>query len=88
MRLTTGFYTIAGATKDFGARKGIILAVEQPLKRKFNFAADWYSGKNNLGYAAGLSYSITKRQFFMAGYNFGNSGRGNNAFSAFYGFTY
>jgi len=88
-RVTGGFYTIAGANRDFGTKNGALVGVEQPIKGKLAFTADWYSGKNRLGYsAAGFSYSFTKRQFFQVGYNFGNSGRANNAFSAFYGFTY
>lgn len=88
-RFTGGFYNLVGVSKGFGTRKGATLAVEQPLIRKLNFTADWFSGKNRFGYsAAGFSYAIGKRQFFQIGYNFGNSGRGNNALSAFYGITY
>lgn len=88
-RLTGGIYTVVGASSDFGTKTGAIVAVEQPIKGKLSFAADWYSGKNRFGYsAAGLSYPLTTRQFLMVGYNFGNTGRGNNAFSAFYGYTF
>ena len=88
-RITGGYYTVFGAERDFGTKNGAIVGIEQPLFRKLTFTADWYSGKNRFGYSsAGLSYSFAKRQFFQVGYNFGNSGRGNNAFSAFYGFTY
>lgn len=88
-RLTGGFYTVFGADKNFGTKNGAMVGIEQPLIRKLTFTADWYSGKNRFGYSsAGLSYSFAKRQFFQVGYNFGNSGRGNNALSAFYGFTY
>jgi len=88
-RLTGGVYTIAGADRNFGTKTGAMVGVEQPVFRKLTFTADWYSGKNRFGYSsAGLSYSFAKRQFFQIGYNFGNSGRGNNALSAFYGFTY
>ena len=88
-RITGGIYQFVGAERDFGTKTGSLIGIEQPIKGKLNFAADWYSGKNRLGYsAAGFSYSFTKRQFLMVGYNFGNSGRGNNAFSAFYGITY
>lgn len=88
-RVTAGFYKIIGGEKDFGAKNGAIIGIEQPIKGKLNFVADWYSGKNRFGYsAAGFSYVLTKRQFVMVGYNFGNTERGNNALSAFYGFTY
>lgn len=89
MRLTGGAYQMVGITKDFGSKRGAIIGFEQPLKWKFTFLADWYSGKNRFGYStAGLNYAITKKQFVLVGYNWGNSGRGNNAFSAFYGLTY
>jgi hypothetical protein len=88
-RLTGGFYTIVGAESDFGTKNGALIGIEQPIKGKLSFTADWSSGKNRFGYAtAGLIYSFTKRQFLQVGYNWGNSGRGNNALSAFYGFTY
>ncbi len=88
-RVTGGFYTVFGADRNFGTKNGAMVGIEQPLIRKLTFTADWYSGKNRFGYSsAGLSYSFAKRQFFQVGYNFGNSGRGNNALSAFYGFTY
>jgi hypothetical protein len=88
-RLTGGFYTVFGAERDFGAKNGALIGVEQPIKGKLSFTADWSSGKNRFGYAtAGLLYAINERQFVQVGYNWGNSGRGNNALSAFYGFTY
>jgi hypothetical protein len=88
-RLTGGFYQVVGAERDFGSKRGAILAIEQPLFKRVSFVADWYSGDNRLGYlAAGLNFVLTDRQFLMLGYNFGNFGRGNNAFSAFYGYTF
>lgn len=88
-RITGGFYTVFGAKRSFGTKNGAIVAIEQPIKGKLSFAADWYSGKNRFGYsAAGLSYAFTGRQLLLVGYNWGNSGRGNNFLSAFYGFTY
>lgn len=88
-RVTGGYYTVVGAERDFGTKRGFILGVEQPIRRRLSFIADWYSGDNRFGYsAAGLNYAITKKQFLLVGYNFGNFGAGNNAFSAFYGFTF
>jgi hypothetical protein len=88
-RVTGGFYTVAGAGRDFGTKNGALVGIEQPIKGKLSGTIDWSSGKNRFGYAtAGLIYSIAKRQFIQIGYNFGNSGRANNALSAFYGFTY
>lgn len=88
-RLTGGIYTIVGERREFGTKTGGIIGIEQPVKGKLSFIADWYSGKNRFGYSAlGFNYAFTKKQFLTLGYNFGNTGRGNNAFSAFYGFTY
>lgn len=90
LRLTGGVYTVLGEKRDtFGTKTGAIIGIEQPIKGRLNFTGDWYSGKNRFGYAsAGLSYAVTKKHFIQAGYNFGNVGRRNNSFSAFYGFTY
>lgn len=88
-RVTGGLYTIAGGDGDFGSKRGVITALEQPLFGKFSLTADWISGKNRLGYgSAGILVALSKRQYFQVGYSIGNSGRGNNSFAAFYGFTY
>lgn len=89
MTVTGGAYTIIGGGRDFGTKTGAILGVVQPIAKRFSFVADWYSGKNRLGYSsAGFNYNITKRQYLLTGYSFGNSGRGNNAFAAYYGYTF
>ena len=89
MRLTGGFYTLLGARRSAGTRTGAIVGFEQPVARRVSFIADWYSGKNRFGYsAAGFGLAVTKRQFLYAGYNFGNAGRANNYFSAFYGVAF
>ena len=89
MRLTGGFYQIVGAKRDFGTRSGAMVGIEQPVIKRLSFLADWSSGNNRFGYAAaGFGLPVTKRQFLYAGYNFGNTGRANNYFSAFYGVTF
>lgn len=89
MRVTGGVYTTIGGGRDYGTKTGVMLGLEQPIKGPVSFVADWYSGNNRLGYSAvGINVNVTKRQFLMAGYNFGNYGRGNNALSAFYGYTF
>lgn len=88
-RVTAGFYRVVGAESDFGTKSGATLAVEQPISRKFSFAADWSSGNNRFGYSAAvLNYNFTPRQFVAGGYNFGNTGRGNNSFLVYYGYTF
>ena len=89
MRLTGGIYTLVGAKREVGTKTGAIVGIEQPVFRRLSFLADWYSGKNRFGYsAAGFGLPVTKRQFLYAGYNFGNTGRANNYFSAFYGVAF
>jgi hypothetical protein len=63
--------------------------VEQPIKGKFSFIGDWASGYNRFGYVSGgINWAISKRQFLLGGYSVGNSGRGNNYLSVFYGYTF
>ena len=89
MTVTGGLYHVSRGSKTFGTRTGALIGVVQPVKNRFSFVADWFSGNNRFGYAsAGVNYAITKRQFLLAGYSFGNSGRGNNAFAAYYGYTF
>ncbi len=89
LTVTSGAYHIFRGSRQFGTRTGTMLGVVQPLNPKFSFVADWYSGSNRLGYgSAGLNLNITKRQYLLAGYSFGNSGRGNNALAAYYGYTF
>lgn len=89
LRLTGGAYAAFGGVKTFGSKVGAIVGVEQPLFKRVNFLADWYSGKNRLGYAAaGFGVSVAKRQTLFVGYNFGNAGRGNNSLGVFYGVSF
>lgn len=88
-RLTAGAYTVLNTKNEMGTKNGALVAVEQPVHRKLNFVADWYSGKNRFGYAAaGFSLAVSPKQTLFAGYNFGNSGRGNNSLAVFYSYTF
>ncbi len=85
MTVTGGIYHVFGG-RDFGDRTGAIIGLNQPIVKRVAFVADWFSGKNRLGYAsAGFNFTVTKRQYLTTGYSFGNSGRGNNAVAAYYG---
>lgn len=89
MRLTTGAYKVFAADQEFGAKSGAIVGIEKPIFKKFTFVADWYSGKNRFGYsAAGVNFQINNRNLLFSGYNFGNTGRANNALTVFYGYTF
>jgi len=89
LRLTGGYYMMLRAKDTFGSKSGAIMAIEQPVVKKLNFIADWYSGKNRFGYTfAGFSLATSKKQTLFAGYNFGNAGRANNSFAFSYGVNY
>jgi hypothetical protein len=89
LRVTAGVYQLLHTERDSGSKKGWIVGIEQPIIGKLSFAGDWFSGNNRFGYAAaGLSYTFGRRHYFLLGYNWGNTGRGNNGFSAFYGLTF
>lgn len=89
LRLTGGGYKIIGAERNFGTKWGAIVGLEKPVTKKLTFIADWYSGKNRFGYAAtGVNFQINNRNLFFSGYNFGNTGRANNALTVFYGYTF
>jgi hypothetical protein len=88
LRLTGGAYQMVNTERDSGSKRGWIVGVEQPIAGNLSFTGDWFSGNNKLGIVtAGLSYTIGN-QFFQVGYAWGNNGRGNNAFQAFYGVTF
>ena len=88
-RITGGFYGLLGRASDQGSRTGALAGYEQPLHPKVNFVADWYSGKNRLGYAGGgFSFVVSKKSLLYVGYNLGNHGAGNNYFNVFYGYTF
>jgi hypothetical protein len=86
-RFTGGAYRMTGL--GAGSKGGGILGYEQPVHRRLTLLADWYSGKNRLGYAsAGLGATISKKSALYLCYSFGNAGRANNALGIFYGWTF
>ena len=88
-RITTGAYGFVGRMEGGETRGGILLGYEQPLHSKLTFVADWYSGNNSFGYAAGgIGITLPKDSYLYAGYSFGNQGRGNNWLGIFFGRTF
>jgi hypothetical protein len=88
-RLTAGAYTVLNTKNQMGTKSGALVAIEQPVHKKLNLVADWYSGKNRFGYAAaGFTYFVNGNQTLYAGYNFGNSGRRNNSLAVFYSYIF
>jgi len=80
-RFHVGPYGIVSANQDankgpvsfLGPRAGVILGYEQPVYKRISFVADWYSGKNGLGYLTpGISISLPGNGLLNAGYSIGN----------------
>jgi hypothetical protein len=80
-RFHGGVFGIVSANQDggkgpisfVGRRAGAILGYEQPLSKRVSFVADWFSGKNNLGYfTPGISIVLPKNGLLNAGYSIGN----------------
>ena len=103
-RFHVGPYGVLGANRDAksGAtsfvgqpRAGVILGYEQPVASKASIVADWYSGKNPLGYfTPGVSFTLPASGLLNIGYALGNdSWQNSNAtknryFFAYYGITF
>jgi len=88
-RLTGGMYRAIARKRDFGKMWGFIVGVEQPITKRLAVIGDWFSGANRYGYAfVGMNIAVTKRQFLSFGYNFGNTGVGENYFAITYGITF
>jgi hypothetical protein len=96
-RITFGPYGVLSANQDpasgpvsfTGPRAGAVLGYEQPLSSKVSFVADWFSGKNGLGYfTPGISITAGPN-LFNAGYSIGNdSWQNSNATKNRYVFLY
>jgi hypothetical protein len=98
-RFTAGPYGILGANRDplsgptsfvGQPRAGAIVGYEQPIHAKASIVADWFSGKNGLGYfTPGVSITLPKSGLLNVGYSFGNdSFKDSNASKNRYIFAY
>ena len=88
-RLTFGGYNLVGRFDDGTDKTGVLAGYEQPLTKRFSFVADWFSGKNDVGYVtAGTGITLSPKQNVYAGYSFGNQGRGNNSLGVYYGYSF
>ncbi len=97
-RFHAGFYGVVSANQDqnkgpvsfLGPRAGTILGYEQPVYKKVSFVADWFSGKNNLGYfTPGISIILPANGLLNAGYSVGNdSWADSNSTKNRYAFVY
>jgi hypothetical protein len=80
-RFHAGPYGIVSGNQDpkkgpvsfTGPRAGALLGYEQPIHAKASIVADWFSGKNGLGYfTPGISITVPGNGLFNAGYSIGN----------------
>jgi hypothetical protein len=95
-RFTIGPYGVIAKQDDpvkvgfLGTRGGVLLGYEQPLTGKVSFVADWFSGKNSIGYfTPGISITLPHSGLLNAGYSIGNdSWENSNATKNRYVFIY
>jgi hypothetical protein len=102
-RFHAGPYGVLGANQDAtagpvsfgGPRAGVILGYEQPIHAKASIVADWFSGKNGLGYfTPGVSFTLPASGLLNIGYAVGNNSwedsnaAKNRYFFAYYGVTF
>jgi len=97
-RFHAGPYGVVSANQDLkegpvsfsGRRAGVILGYEQPLSKSISIVADWFSGKNGIGYfTPGISIVLPKGGLLNAGYSIGNdSWENSNASRNRYAFVY
>jgi hypothetical protein len=79
-RVTAGPYGVvanvdplSGPVSFIGPRGGVLLGYEQPLAGPISFVADWFSGKNSLGYfTPGVSIALPHSGLLNIGYSIGN----------------
>jgi hypothetical protein len=95
-RFTAGPYGVIAKQDDpkkvgfVGTRGGVLLGYEQPITGPLSFVADWYSGKNSVGYfTPGVSIALPHNALINAGYSIGNDSWANsNATKNRYAFFY
>ena len=77
-RVTVGPYGVvadqsSGLATFVGTRGGLLVGYEQPLGGPVSFVADWFSGKNTLGYfTPGVSVTLPHSGLLNIGYSIGN----------------
>ena len=96
-RFTIGGYYVATKSDGTGfaagpdnTKAGVLAGYEQPVTGMVSIVADWFSGKNGLGYLTpGVSITLPHSGLLNIGYSFGNDSLANsNATKNRYGFVY
>jgi hypothetical protein len=82
-RLTAGGYDFTRNVVSYANRAGGQFGFEQPLNKKFTFAADWFTGRHSAGYVTpGVVFKASPKVTGYAGYSTGNqnASHGNHFF--------
>lgn len=78
-RITAGVWYATSGYADIGVAKGVLAGFEQHLSAALVFQADWYSGRNGLGYLTpGLAWTIGPWVIY-GGYSVKNGDPNENA---------
>jgi hypothetical protein len=84
-RFTIGPYAVVkGAEFWTGSKSGAIVGLEQPIHARAQIVADWFTGRNELGYfTPGIAIALPANSSLSAGYSIGNDSYGNDRSNRF-----
>lgn len=78
-RITAGVWYSTSGYAGPSVTRGVLAGIEQPIARPLSFQADWYSGRNGLGYfTPGFALTLG-RWVIYAGYSLKNHDPQENA---------
>lgn len=87
-RITVGGWAATAGYAAGDARGGVLVGLEQKIFAHLNLIADWFSGKNAIGYFTPGFSSTWGGWTIYAGYSFKNGDSKGNAFLSEIGFTF
>ncbi len=87
-RLTAGAWAASDGYAGPGAERGGLFGFEQPLGRTITVAADWFTGKNGLGYFTPGVFVAAGAVTIYAGYSIKNGAATGNGLLAELGLTF
>ena len=87
-RLTAGAWAASDGYAGPGAERGGLFGFEQPLGRTLTVAADWFTGKNGLGYFTPGVFVAAGAVTIYAGYSIKNGDSKGNGLLAELGVTF
>ncbi len=87
-RVTAGGYWASSGYAALAVQKGALAGIEQKIGGNWTFAADWFSGRNGLGYlTSGLIWGSAPWTVY-GGYSVKNADSRGNAALVEFGFTF